>query len=355
MRLPIPPSGRRQPDILRERPSIVKQHPKTRDASADAPPREPRIRRRAHPRSARRRRRAARRRRARRNARRHARREREPSTAALARAGARRPGHASTARAQLCIVAKLDLVTGTVQGHPDGFGFLVPDDGGDDLFLVAARDAQGAARRPRDACAHRRRPARPARRRDRRGARARATAKSSAACTRSTASGSSSPRTGASPGHPGPAGRARRREAGPGRRRRDHRAADARIASRSARVIEVLGNTTDPGMEIEIALRKHDLPHEFSKRGRARRRSGCPTEVRADGPQGPRRPARAAARHHRRRDREGFRRRGVLRAQGQGLPPDRRDRRRRRTTCATATRSTTTRASAATRCTSRAA
>ncbi|MEO5692137.1 MAG: ribonuclease R [Usitatibacter sp.] len=31
------------------------------------------------------------------------------------------------------------------------------------------------------------------------------------------------------------------------------------------RVIEILGNYADPGMEIEIALRKHDLPHEFSK------------------------------------------------------------------------------------------
>src|SRR5205814_10569086 len=31
-----------------------------------------------------------------------------------------------------------------------------------------------------------------------------------------------------------------------------------------ARVVQVLGNYTDPGMEIEIALRKHDLPHEFS-------------------------------------------------------------------------------------------
>lgn len=29
-------------------------------------------------------------------------------------------------------------------------------------------------------------------------------------------------------------------------------------------VVQVLGNYTDPGMEIEIALRKHDLPHEFS-------------------------------------------------------------------------------------------
>ncbi|HEY2865210.1 MAG TPA: winged-helix domain-containing protein, partial [Casimicrobiaceae bacterium] len=40
-------------------------------------------------------------------------------------------------KGQLCVVAKLDLVTGTVQGHPDGFGFLVPDDGGPDLFLSA--------------------------------------------------------------------------------------------------------------------------------------------------------------------------------------------------------------------------
>ena len=36
---------------------------------------------------------------------------------------------------ELCVVAKLDLVVGTVQGHPDGFGFLVPDEGGDDYFL----------------------------------------------------------------------------------------------------------------------------------------------------------------------------------------------------------------------------
>jgi ribonuclease R len=31
------------------------------------------------------------------------------------------------------------------------------------------------------------------------------------------------------------------------------------------RVIEILGNYADPGMEIEIALRKHELPYEFSK------------------------------------------------------------------------------------------
>ncbi len=32
-------------------------------------------------------------------------------------------------------VSQADLVRGRVQGHPDGFGFLVPDEGGDDLFL----------------------------------------------------------------------------------------------------------------------------------------------------------------------------------------------------------------------------
>ena len=30
---------------------------------------------------------------------------------------------------------KMDLVCGRIQGHPDGFGFLIPDDNSDDLFL----------------------------------------------------------------------------------------------------------------------------------------------------------------------------------------------------------------------------
>ncbi len=32
-------------------------------------------------------------------------------------------------------VTKADLVKGRVTGHPDGFGFLIPEDGGDDLYL----------------------------------------------------------------------------------------------------------------------------------------------------------------------------------------------------------------------------
>jgi ribonuclease R len=39
----------------------------------------------------------------------------------------------------------------------------------------------------------------------------------------------------------------------------------SKVAQPIGRITEVLGNYADPGMEIEIALRKHDLPFEFSK------------------------------------------------------------------------------------------
>ncbi|HYI85935.1 MAG TPA: RNB domain-containing ribonuclease, partial [Burkholderiales bacterium] len=39
------------------------------------------------------------------------------------------------------------------------------------------------------------------------------------------------------------------------------------------RIAEVLGNHADPGMEIEIAVRKFDVPHEFSKKAVAQARS----------------------------------------------------------------------------------
>ena len=38
---------------------------------------------------------------------------------------------------QLCLPDKLDLIKGRVEGHPDGFGFVAPDEGGGDLFLSA--------------------------------------------------------------------------------------------------------------------------------------------------------------------------------------------------------------------------
>jgi len=33
------------------------------------------------------------------------------------------------------VLSKMNLITGRVMGHPDGYGFLIPDEGGDDLFL----------------------------------------------------------------------------------------------------------------------------------------------------------------------------------------------------------------------------
>ncbi len=43
-------------------------------------------------------------------------------------------------RGEYCLTAKLDLVTGTVTGHRDGFGFVVRDDGEDDDIYLSARE-----------------------------------------------------------------------------------------------------------------------------------------------------------------------------------------------------------------------
>jgi len=43
-------------------------------------------------------------------------------------------------RGEFCLTAKLDLVTGTVSGHRDGFGFVVRDDGESDDVYLSARE-----------------------------------------------------------------------------------------------------------------------------------------------------------------------------------------------------------------------
>jgi ribonuclease R len=42
-----------------------------------------------------------------------------------------------TRKKEYALISKMDLITGRVIGHADGFGFLVPEDGSDDLFMTA--------------------------------------------------------------------------------------------------------------------------------------------------------------------------------------------------------------------------
>ncbi|HKW80742.1 MAG TPA: ribonuclease R [Casimicrobiaceae bacterium] len=171
----------------------------------------------------------------------------------------------------LCVVAKLDLVTGTVQGHADGFGFLVPDDGGQDLFLSpkemhkALHGDRATARqvgldrrgRPEGAIVD-------VLERANREVVGRVFAERGiwylVAENKRISQDILIPpdmRGRASPGQVVVAEVIEQPSA--------HREAMARVA-------EVLGNYTDPGMEIEIALRKHDLPYRFS--GPAQRQAG---------------------------------------------------------------------------------
>jgi len=171
-------------------------------------------------------------------------------------------------RGDLCVADKLDLVKGRVLGHKDGFGFLVRDEGGPDLFLgsgemqkvlhgdrVMAR-ISGMDRRGRpegkivEVLEH--------------------------GQTRFvgrlhvehgvTFVAAEDKRI--SQEFVVPAGESGKAKAGqvvtveiisqPGRQTKP-----------LGRVVEVLGNYADPGMEIEIALRKHALPWIFPKEAEA--------------------------------------------------------------------------------------
>lgn len=167
----------------------------------------------------------------------------------------------------ILIATKLDLVTGRVEGHPDGYGFVVPEEGSD-IFLgprEMKKVLHGDRVMVRESGV------------DRRGRREGTIVEVIERANRSVV----------------------------GRLHREHRflfvrAADRRIsqdiligagdAGRAqpgevvvaeltsqpdgetqpiGRVAEVLGSATDPGIEIEIALRKHALPFEFSGRAEA--------------------------------------------------------------------------------------
>lgn len=162
----------------------------------------------------------------------------------------------------ICLVEKLDLIPGRVQGHPDGFGFLIPDDGSDDLFLGPKQmqkvlDGDRAMVRAVGL--------------DRKGRR-----EASIVEVIERKNNNVVGRLFSEHGvlfvvaenkrinqdilvEPGFDGGAK-----PGQVVTVELVAQpAKNSEPVARVIEVLGNYADPGMEIEIALRKHDLPHVF--------------------------------------------------------------------------------------------
>jgi ribonuclease R len=167
-------------------------------------------------------------------------------------------------RDAICVVSKLDLITGTVQGHPDGFGFVVRDGAGPDLFLgpqemhkvlhgdrVAVREA-GVDRRGRPEAKIVEVLARANHRVVGRLHSERGVLSVVAENKRISQDLLVLPGN-ALNAQPGQVVVAEIIEQ------------PAKHAQPIARVVEVLGNYADPGMEIEIALRKHDLPHEFPR------------------------------------------------------------------------------------------
>jgi ribonuclease R len=180
-------------------------------------------------------------------------------------------------KGELCVIAKLNLIAGTVQGHPDGFGFLVPDDGSADLFL---RPSEMHKVLHGDRATGRRTGT------DRRGrpegeivdvlARANRTVVGRLYEERGISFVVAENR------------RINQDLLVPEDERGDAKAGDVVVVEIVeqpspqreviARVVEVLGGYTDPGMEIEIALRKHDLPHEFSLAAR-KQAAKLPKEV----------------------------------------------------------------------------
>ncbi len=166
-------------------------------------------------------------------------------------------------KGELCIAAKLDLVTGTIQGHPDGFGFLLPDAGGGDLFLSpremhkalhgdrASAKVIGVDRRGRpegeivDVLMHANREI-VGRLHEERGV---WFVEAENRRINQDLIVPPDERNGAQAGQVVVAEMVEQPSA--------HREAIVRVK-------EILGSVTDPGIEIEIALRKHALPFEWS-------------------------------------------------------------------------------------------
>lgn len=168
----------------------------------------------------------------------------------------------------LCIADKLDLIAGVVQGHPDGFGFLIPDDKtklkGEDLFLSPKEMAQvmhGDRAIVRMSGLDRR--GRPEGKLvevlERRTQKLVGRVMRASGVTIVAAEDKRINKDILIPYHldmgakPGQVVTVELTEQ------------PSAYAQPMGKVVEILGNYADSGMEIEIALRKHKLPYEFSK------------------------------------------------------------------------------------------
>ncbi|HSD36788.1 MAG TPA: ribonuclease R [Rhodocyclaceae bacterium] len=164
---------------------------------------------------------------------------------------------------------KADLVKGRVEGHPDGFGFLVPDDGSDDMFLGprAMREVMHGDKilvRAMGVDQRGRREAKVIEILERANTQVigRVMVEQGVVFIQAENRRISNqillaPDTTRTPPAAG-------------------QIVTVMITQQPSantqaigRIVQTLGNYADPGMEIEIALRKHDLPFEFSAEGQA--------------------------------------------------------------------------------------
>jgi ribonuclease R len=192
-----------------------------------------------------------------------------------------RAGEVVRNRAGSLLVAKrIAVLAGRVEGHPDGHGFLVPDEGAASIFLPPG-EMRGLMHRDRAAVR--------VSGRDHRGRAIGEVVEVLERANRRVVG-----RLHAEHGVLFLVPEDRRiahdilvppREAGRAKAGQvvtvDLIAQPEKHAQPVGRVAEVLGHHTDPGMEIEIAVRKFDLPHEFSRKALAQARA-YPDEVEAD-------------------------------------------------------------------------
>ena len=167
-------------------------------------------------------------------------------------------------RGDLCLPEKIELKAGRVDGHPDGFGFFIPDDASGDMFL-SEKEMHQVLHGDRVMCREHGL--------DRRG---RKEGKIVEVLER--ANSKVVGRLYYEHGHQWVVAEnkrinqdivippAQQTKVGFGQ------VVTVEIVEQPTkhtpamgRIVDVLGNYADPGMEIEIALRKHDLPFEFPK------------------------------------------------------------------------------------------